>query len=366
METKSLTTSTKTNTKKRELRKEIPKELDINDVYNPRYDVTQLMSTRKKLFASKKPPRPPNSYFLIKNCYMLELRRIGLRFTMPELCIQSKKLWKEAPKEVKNRYEEMQSKAQSIHNELYPGYKFRPRKKQTFKMHTFPHENSANVTTFSSTNYLNRQLDNYSEPEVRSLASSNSSDSPKTNHSLAESEISTPTHPEFFKYSPTLSNLKMHTFLHENSAHTFPHENSANVTTFSSTNYLNNYSESEVRSLASSNSSDSPKTNHSLDESEISTPTHPYSFEYSLPLSNQFDKFCFDNKQTTGSLPNEEFNESLENFDIQNLQHTQCSISHIYNQNENLNVPIVIDATFFDLEQHINFGYIGYDPFALY
>ncbi|CAG8433144.1 9545_t:CDS:2 [Diversispora eburnea] len=103
------------------------------------------MSSRRKLCVSKNPPRQPN-----------------------------------APKEVKDRYEEIQSKAQSIHNELFPGHKFRPRKRQTFKMHSFPHENFAKVTTFSSTNYLNRQLDNYSEPP----ALSNSSDSPKINYSL--------------------------------------------------------------------------------------------------------------------------------------------------------------------------------------
>ncbi|RHZ48443.1 hypothetical protein Glove_551g45 [Diversispora epigaea] len=161
------------------------------------------MSTRRKLRASKNPPRPPNSYFLMKNCYMLELRAIDLRYTMPELCIQSKQLWKEAPKEAKDRYDELQSKAQSIHNELYSQYKFRPRKRKTFKMHVFPHECTANITTFSSTNYLKRptsQLDNYSpaESEVGSPLSS-SSDSSKINYL---SEISTPTSSDFLKYSP--------------------------------------------------------------------------------------------------------------------------------------------------------------------
>ena len=80
METKSLTNSTKVATKKphqKKFREEIPKQLDINNVYNPKYDVIQLMSTRRKLCVSKNPPRPPNSYFLMKNCYMLELRAIG-------------------------------------------------------------------------------------------------------------------------------------------------------------------------------------------------------------------------------------------------------------------------------------------------
>ncbi|RHZ73258.1 hypothetical protein Glove_232g189 [Diversispora epigaea] len=163
MEIKGLTNSTKVTTKKpyqKKFREEIPKQLDINKVYNPKFDVIKLMHTRRELVPYKNPPRPPNSYFLMKNCYMLELREIGLRLTMPEICIQSKHLWSEAPKEVKDRYEEIQLKAQSIHNELYPSYKFRPRRRQTFKMHVFPHESD---TTFSST---------------------------KTNYSPTESEIS--------------------------------------------------------------------------------------------------------------------------------------------------------------------------------
>ncbi|CAG8556844.1 5433_t:CDS:1 [Diversispora eburnea] len=211
MEPKSLTNSTKVTTKKpqqKKLRVDIPKHLDINNVYNPKYDVIQLISTKSKLRASKNPPRPPNSYFLMKNCYMLELREIGLRYTMPELCIQSKQLWNEAPKEVKKRYDKIQLKAQSIHNELYPGYKFRPKKRQTFKMHVFPQESAANFTTFSSTNYLKRpasRLDNYSslESEVISAAFSSSSDLPKTN---CTSEISTPTFSDPLKYPPSLSN----------------------------------------------------------------------------------------------------------------------------------------------------------------
>ncbi|CAG8573764.1 5890_t:CDS:1 [Diversispora eburnea] len=209
METKSLTTKlTIKKSHKKKFSEEIPKHLDINNVYHPKYDVTQLMSTRRKLCASKNPPRPPNGYFLMKNCYMLELRKIGIKLTMPELCIQSKHLWREAPKEVKDLYDKIQLKAQSIHNELYPGYKFRPRKRQTFKMHVFPHESATNITTFSSTNYLKRpasQLDNYlsTESVVRSPALSSSSVSPETTYST---EISTPTFSDPLEFSPPLSN----------------------------------------------------------------------------------------------------------------------------------------------------------------
>src|SRR4051794_6399272 len=53
----------------------IPDDLDLDSVYNPKYTVVQLISTRKKPRKQLVPPRPPNSFFLFKNCYMLELRK---------------------------------------------------------------------------------------------------------------------------------------------------------------------------------------------------------------------------------------------------------------------------------------------------
>ncbi|CAG8560754.1 10085_t:CDS:1 [Acaulospora morrowiae] len=145
------------------LRVDIPSDLDLDRVYNPRYPVLQLMSTRRKPRPAGNPPRPPNSYFLLKNCYMLEVRSLGLKYTMPELCIQSRRVWKECPQEVKDRYEVLQHQVQCIHNELYPGYKFRPKKRKTFKMHVFPDNNkmSDNISSFSTTNYLNSSPSDY-------------------------------------------------------------------------------------------------------------------------------------------------------------------------------------------------------------
>ncbi|RHZ58671.1 hypothetical protein Glove_372g89 [Diversispora epigaea] len=285
METKGLANSTKVTTKKPHQKKfgeEIPKQLDINNVYNPKYDVTQLMSTKRKLCASKNPPRPPNSYFLMKNCYMLELRAIGLRLTMPELCIQSKHLWKEAPKEVKDRYEEIQLKAQSIHNELYPGYKFRPRKRQTFKMHVFPHESAANITTFSSTNYLKRpasQFDNYlsMESSVRSPALSSSSDSSKTNYSP---EISAPTFSDPLEYSPPLSNQFNQIYI----------DNDLTTFSFSNVGKCNESLESFDPSL------DFDKNSQSLH----------YSYSYNLPIVT--DNTFFDLEQCSNFIENNENN----------------------------------------------------------
>ncbi|CAG8562539.1 11195_t:CDS:1 [Acaulospora colombiana] len=161
------------------LRVEIPHDLNLDRIYNPKYSVLQLMSTRRRPRPSSNPPRPPNAYFLLKNCYMLELRALGYRYTMPELCIQSKRVWRECPQEVKDRYDKIQLQVQCIHNEMYPGYKFRPKKRNTFKMHVFPNKMNENVSSFSTTNYLNANhppLENYlsSEPGFSSAASEGS------------------------------------------------------------------------------------------------------------------------------------------------------------------------------------------------
>ncbi|RHZ83508.1 hypothetical protein Glove_91g30 [Diversispora epigaea] len=165
------------------------------------------MSTRRKLCASKNPPRPPNSYLLMKNCYMLELRAIGLRLTMPELCIQSKHLCKEAPKEVKDRYEEIQLKPQTSTMNCTQVINSDQEQDKLLNAR-FSHERAANITTFSSTNYLKRpafKFDNYlsMESEAKSPALSSSSDSSKTNYSP---KISTPTFSDSLEYSPPLSN----------------------------------------------------------------------------------------------------------------------------------------------------------------
>ncbi|CAI2178323.1 6789_t:CDS:1 [Funneliformis geosporum] len=137
---------------------DVPEDLDLNDVYYPKYSVLQLISTRRKPRTQSTPPRPPNSFFLMKNCYMLELRKLGYRFCMPDVCRQSKQIWSNIPIDVKERYDNLALQAQILHQEMYPGYKFQPKKRQIFKSHVFPTEentvDSSMINTFSMTNFL--------------------------------------------------------------------------------------------------------------------------------------------------------------------------------------------------------------------
>ncbi|CAG8559024.1 22224_t:CDS:2 [Rhizophagus irregularis] len=137
----SSTSSTVSSTKNHKC---IPENLDLDCVYNPKYTVTELISTRRKPRKQVVPPRPPNSYFLFKNCYMLELRKLGYRYAMPDICRQSKQLWTNISAEVKERYDILALQAVILHQELYPGYRFQPKKRQIFKSHVFS-ENSVVV-----------------------------------------------------------------------------------------------------------------------------------------------------------------------------------------------------------------------------
>ncbi|CAJ0758212.1 1127_t:CDS:2 [Entrophospora sp. SA101] len=109
----------------------IPIDVDLNHVYNPPYSVTELMSTKHKQRLSnsnhlagafmnpnlKYPKRPPNSFFLMKNCYMLELKKLGYRFTMPTICKQSKEIWSNCSQQVKEKYDDLALKALIIHQD---------------------------------------------------------------------------------------------------------------------------------------------------------------------------------------------------------------------------------------------------------
>jgi hypothetical protein len=153
----------------------IPEDLELENVYNPKYSVFQLISTRKHPRKQVIPPRPSNSFFLFKNCYLLELRKLGYRFCMPDICRQSKQLWSNIPPDVKERYDILALQAQILHQEMYPEYKFSPKKRQAFKQkkQVFSPETttveSSMLSTFSITNFLgDKKNDSATEYFVKS------------------------------------------------------------------------------------------------------------------------------------------------------------------------------------------------------
>ncbi|CAG8441072.1 12656_t:CDS:1 [Ambispora leptoticha] len=129
----------------------IPQDFDISVVYKPRFNLqTLICTTAKKQRSSDKPPRPPNSFFLLKNCLLLELWSKEIKPTMPSVCVLAKRVWQEAPPEVKELYDQLSTEALKLHHSEYPGYKYQPRRPEVSRSTSFPMGNSMGMmTTFS-------------------------------------------------------------------------------------------------------------------------------------------------------------------------------------------------------------------------
>ncbi|CAG8441083.1 12657_t:CDS:1 [Ambispora leptoticha] len=130
---------------------EIPSGFDPTIVYRPRFGLHALISTTKKPRLTDKPPRPPNSFFLLKNCLLLELWDLGLKPTMPIVCKLAKEVWKNAPQETKETYDRLSTEALKIHHSMYPNYKFQPKRTDITKSKkSTPNTDTAGmITTFS-------------------------------------------------------------------------------------------------------------------------------------------------------------------------------------------------------------------------
>ncbi|RIB23266.1 hypothetical protein C2G38_2073341 [Gigaspora rosea] len=105
--------------------------LEESAIWNPQFSLRQLIGQRKK--PNKSPPRPPNAFFLFKNNLMLAARQSGHRLTMTHLCRVASKIWENSPKELKSIYGNLALEAHSLHIKDFPGYTYKPGKKELFK-----------------------------------------------------------------------------------------------------------------------------------------------------------------------------------------------------------------------------------------
>ncbi|CAG8493963.1 551_t:CDS:1 [Paraglomus brasilianum] len=127
----------------------IPDDLDKNAVFFPKYKIELLINTKNaERRTSDRPPRPPNSFFLMKNALLLILREMNLKVKMPELCRKARDLWEEAPKESKQLYDDLSSKAERLHHIRYPGYTYRPVRRQIFQQYSPIMSSGAMVSSF--------------------------------------------------------------------------------------------------------------------------------------------------------------------------------------------------------------------------
>jgi len=205
----------KTNVHSKNLKCKIPDDLVLDNLYNPKYTVVQLMSTRNQPRKLAIPPRPPNSFFLFKNCYTLELRKLGYRYRMPDVCRQSKQIWSNAPSDVKERYEIISLQAQILHHEMYPEYKFSPTKKNKKEQNpsVLPPEtvvDSSMFGTFSLTNFLGyKTIENTANSEPFQLPSSQTTQTISSSPIISSTyeSINTMSNPELIANFADYNNL---------------------------------------------------------------------------------------------------------------------------------------------------------------
>ncbi|CAG8479857.1 3855_t:CDS:1 [Ambispora gerdemannii] len=125
----------------------LPSDFDPKVIYKPRFGLIELICTTNKARISSKPPRPLNSYFLLKKCLLLELWGRKLKPTMPAACILARELWAKAPPEAREIYEKLALQAQAWHHKTFPDYVFEPKKKPQCKNRPFPEGNSTGMMT---------------------------------------------------------------------------------------------------------------------------------------------------------------------------------------------------------------------------
>ncbi|CAG8756477.1 39773_t:CDS:2 [Gigaspora margarita] len=105
--------------------------LDESAIWNPQFSLRQLIGQRKK--PNKPPPRPPNSFFLFKNSLLLNAHERGQRLTMTHLSKLASKIWEHCPQELRAIYDRLGQEAQNLHSKDFPGYSYKPGKRQLFK-----------------------------------------------------------------------------------------------------------------------------------------------------------------------------------------------------------------------------------------
>ncbi|CAG8733183.1 26449_t:CDS:2 [Dentiscutata erythropus] len=196
---------------------------DLLYVYDPesKYDIFALISTKSRNRVKKNlsPPRPPNIFFLFKNCFMLEIKsqfpNLFEKLSMPNLCKYAREIWKKMPEDVKSIYRKFS--AQSIHNELYPNYKYTPRKKKGSASQKEEDLMANNLVTFSSTNILGRNRKSNTTPIISSSETSSSILSAETSPTISSPETS-PIISSFegFEYSNNPNNFNFNTLVSYN------------------------------------------------------------------------------------------------------------------------------------------------------
>jgi hypothetical protein len=136
------------------------KRLTTNPPYKLTLTIEELLAPSKKKSKSNNrsyPPRPQNVFILFKKDLTAKLRRESPNFSLPivEISKVAKTTWANLSKEVRQYFQFLYLACIEKHKELYPGYRYTPKKKSKSRPESKNRSKKVPVTVFPKLDYNN-------------------------------------------------------------------------------------------------------------------------------------------------------------------------------------------------------------------
>ncbi|CAG8592335.1 23529_t:CDS:1 [Cetraspora pellucida] len=105
-----------------------PLTLEVDDLIAPS-NPRKAKKHQKNPYLS--PPRPQNSFFLFRRDFAAKLKQKGVKLKNSEISQLAAAEWHKQPQNVLCFFEVLENLAKEKHSQLYPNYKFTPRKEKS-------------------------------------------------------------------------------------------------------------------------------------------------------------------------------------------------------------------------------------------
>ncbi|CAG8487926.1 14364_t:CDS:1 [Dentiscutata heterogama] len=101
--------------------------LEIEELISPPKNSRKAKNFRKNP-SSASPPRPQNAFLLFRRDFHAKLRQKEIKMSNGEVSRLASEEWNKLPKEVLRFFETLEKLAKDRHSEVYPDYKYSPKK----------------------------------------------------------------------------------------------------------------------------------------------------------------------------------------------------------------------------------------------
>ncbi|CAG8477083.1 37122_t:CDS:1 [Racocetra persica] len=141
-----------------------PLAMKIEELILPPKNSRKATKNRKKPYSTP-PPRPQNSWVLFRrNFTELHKKSKGTKITNSEISRLAAEEWRNQPGKVRQFFEILETFAKEKHKEAYPGYQFRPKKKEKPKSKKI-HHNKCDIIQFQ----ISQSHNEVTKPEETSI-----------------------------------------------------------------------------------------------------------------------------------------------------------------------------------------------------